>query len=103
LFSGREGGLRNKLKQRVEEEWREHEQHHASHHQYGHHGTTPDPRSGVSCQMTRSKAKWSNGDALEVCFPHITPFRVHFAEKLQEIYSKRVLRDHSQQRTLRLH
>lgn len=64
---GREGGFRDKMRHRVEGQFQEfgfaqHGQHHPQEHR-------PDVRSGISCQITRSSAKWSHGITTEVS-PH---------------------------------
>jgi phospholipase D1/2 len=63
LFTGHEGGLRDKLKHRVEEEYHKHSNRWGVEHQVIPQGSGP-----FSCQITRSASKWSHGISLEVSY-----------------------------------
>jgi phospholipase D1/2 len=63
LLEGEEGGLRDKLKHRIEGEIKEHGHHWGVQHRVAQQPTTG---TGFSCQITRSLCKWSQGTSLEV-------------------------------------
>lgn len=70
-FFGEKGGLRDKLRHKVEAQAHDLEGRYGSPFGHQHNvqggGYFPTPTSGSSVQLNRSCSKWSNGCAIEVC------------------------------------